>query len=155
MPVGMRIAVIGSGISGLGAAYLLSRAHDVDVFERDGRAGGHANTVMHDGLALDTGFLVHNERNYPLLGRLFAEVGISTHSSDMSFSVSCAGCGLEYSGRRPFAQPQNAASPEFLSLMPPVGPVDIEFSYLRSQEVALPGGGLVLNDAWNANPVAM
>ena len=68
----MRIAVVGSGISGLGAAYVLSRAHDVHVFERDGRAGGHANTVMHDGLALDTGFLVHNERNYPLLGRLFA-----------------------------------------------------------------------------------
>src|SRR5437764_15383076 len=113
----MRVGVIGSGISGLGAAYALSATHDVEIFERDGRAGGHANTVMHDGLALDTGFLVHNDRNYPLLGRLFAELGVETHASDMSFSVSCARCGLEYSGRQPFAQPRNVASPKFLSLL--------------------------------------
>jgi predicted NAD/FAD-binding protein len=117
----MRIAVVGSGVAGLGAAYVLSRAHDVRVFEREGRAGGHANTVTHDGLALDTGFLVHNERNYPLLGRLFRELGVATHSSDMSFSVSCSGCGLEYSGRRPFAQPRNAASPRFVSLVWEIG----------------------------------
>jgi uncharacterized protein len=117
----MRIAVIGSGVAGLGAAYVLSRAHDVHVFERDGRAGGHANTVTHDGLELDTGFLVHNERNYPLLGRLFGELGVATHASDMSFSVSCNSCGLEYSGRRPFAQPRNAASPSFLSLLREIG----------------------------------
>lgn len=117
----MRIAVIGSGISGLGAAYLLARAHDVHVFEREGRPGGHANTVIHDGLALDTGFLVHNERNYPLLTRLLRELDVATHESDMSFSVSCAGCGLEYSGRRPFAQPANAARPAFLSLLWEIG----------------------------------
>ena len=96
-------------------------AHDVHVFERDGRAGGHANTVVHDGLALDTGFLVHNERNYPLLGRLFGELGVATHESEMSFSVSCSGCGLEYSGRRPFAQPANAARPGFLALLWEIG----------------------------------
>jgi uncharacterized protein len=117
----MRIAVVGSGISGLGAAYVLSRVHDVQIFERDGRAGGHANTVARDGLALDTGFLVHNERNYPLLTRLFRELGVSTHESDMSFSVSCSGCGLEYSGRCPFAQPANAARPLFLSLLWEIG----------------------------------
>jgi len=117
----MRIAVVGSGVSGLGAAYLLNRAHDVHVFERDERPGGHANTVFRDGLALDTGFLVHNVRNYPLLTRLFRELGVSTHESDMSFSVSCNGCGLEYSGRRPFAQPANAASPGFLSLLWEIG----------------------------------
>ena len=117
----MKIAVVGSGVSGLGAAYLLARAHDVHVFERDGRAGGHANTVVHDGLALDTGFLVHNERNYPLLGRLFRELGVATHESDMSFSVSCSGCGLEYSGRRPFAQPANLARPAFVALMWEIG----------------------------------
>ena len=117
----MRIAIIGSGVSGLGAAYLLSRAHDVHVFERDGRAGGHANTVVHDGLALDTGFLVHNARNYPLLGRLFGELGVETHQSDMSFSVSCSACGLEYSGRRPFAQPANAARPGFVALLWEIG----------------------------------
>jgi len=117
----MKVAVVGSGVSGLGAAYLLGRTHDVHVFERDGRAGGHANTVVHDGLALDTGFLVHNERNYPLLTRLFSELGVATHESDMSFSVSCRGCGLEYSGRRPFAQPANAARPGYLSLLWEIG----------------------------------
>jgi predicted NAD/FAD-binding protein len=117
----MRIAVVGSGVSGLGAAHLLARAHEVHVFERDARVGGHANTVVRDGLALDTGFLVHNARNYPLLCRLFGELGVSTHESDMSFSVSCSGCGLEYSGRRPFAQPANAARPGFLALLWEIG----------------------------------
>ncbi len=117
----MRIAIVGSGISGLGAAYALSRRHDVHVFEREHRAGGHANTVVHDGLPLDTGFLVHNVRNYPLLTRLFHELGVATHESDMSFSVSCSGCGLEYSGRHPFAQPANAARPRFLALLWEVG----------------------------------
>src|SRR5690242_19620698 len=117
----MRIAIVGSGISGLGAAHALSRVHDVQVYEREGRPGGHANTVVHGGLALDTGFLVHNERNYPLLTRLFHELGIATHESDMSFSVSCSGCGLEYSGRRPFAQPANAARPAFVALLWEIG----------------------------------
>ena len=117
----MRIAVVGSGISGLGAAYALSRVHDVHVFERESRAGGHSNTVVHDGLALDTGFLVHNEPNYPLLTRLFRELGVATHESEMSFSVSCSSCGLEYSGRRPFAQPANAARPAFLALLWEIG----------------------------------
>src|SRR6476469_4209176 len=113
----MRIAIIGSGISGLGAAYLLRRAHDVEVFEQDARAGGHANTVEHAGLGLDTGFLVHNLTHYPLLTRLFEELAVPTHDSEMSFSVACAGCGLEYSGRRPFAQPRNAARPAHLRLV--------------------------------------
>ena len=117
----MKVAIVGSGVSGLGAAYLLARRHDVHVFERDPRAGGHANTVVHDGLALDTGFLVHNERNYPLLCRLLDELGVPTHQSDMSFSVSCSGCGLEYSGRRPFARARNAADPGFLALVWEIG----------------------------------
>ena len=117
----MRIAVAGSGVAGLGAAYVLSGAHEVHVFERDERAGGHANTVVRDGLSLDTGFLVHNARNYPLLGRLFGELGVQTHESDMSFSVACAGCGLEYSGKRPFAQRANAARPGYLALVWEIG----------------------------------
>ena len=117
----MRIAIVGSGISGLGAAHALAPRHEVEVFEREPRAGGHANTVVHDGLGLDTGFLVHNVRNYPLLTRLFRELKVATHESDMSFSVSCTGCGLEYSGRRPFAQPANAARPAFLALLWEIG----------------------------------
>ena len=126
-----KIAVVGGGVSGLGAAHLLARSHDVQLFERAGRLGGHANTVVHDGLALDTGFLVHNERNYPLFGRLLRELGISTHESDMSFSVSCRACGLEYSGRRPFARRRNAGDPRFLALVWEIG------RWLRTARVSL------------------
>jgi predicted NAD/FAD-binding protein len=103
----MRIAVVGSGVSGLGAAYVLARVHDVELYERAPSPGGHVDTHDADGLALDTGFIVHNQANYPLLTRLFRELGVPTQASEMSFSVSCGGCGLEYSGRRPFAQPRN------------------------------------------------
>ncbi len=96
----MKIAVVGSGIAGLGAAYVLSRLHEVELFERDDRPGGHTNTVSVGRHELDTGFIVHNERNYPLLTRLFRELDVETQRSEMSFSVSC-GCGVEYSGRRP------------------------------------------------------
>lgn len=112
----MRVAVVGSGVSGLGAAHVLSRAHAVEVFERDPRPGGHTRTIRRDGVALDTGFLVHNERNYPLLTRLLQELGVRTQDSEMSFSVSC-GCGLEYSGRRPFAQPWRVGDVHFLALV--------------------------------------
>lgn len=121
LAAGPRVGIVGAGVSGLGAAYALAPYYDVHLLERGARAGGHANTVVHDGLALDTGFLVHNDRNYPLLTQLFRELGVETHESDMSFSVSCAGCGLEYSGRRPFAQPANAARPAFLSLLWEIG----------------------------------
>lgn len=88
----MRIAVVGSGISGLGAAWALAREHDVVLFERAPRAGGHAHTLVVDtvdgGLAVDTGFMVYNERNYPELSRLFAVLGVETRPTDMSFSVS-------------------------------------------------------------------
>jgi predicted NAD/FAD-binding protein len=117
----MRIAVIGTGIAGLGAAYVLSRAHEVELFERNDYAGGHTNTiaVRRTGreLPLDTGFIVHNERNYPQLVRLFRELEVRTQGSDMSFSVTCRRCDLQYSGRRPLAQPQNALRPSFLRLV--------------------------------------
>jgi predicted NAD/FAD-binding protein len=98
-----RVAVIGSGVSGLTAGYVLRGSHDVTLFEADDRLGGHADT--HDivdpaagVLPVDTGFIVHNARTYPTLLRLFDELGVATQETDMSMSVSCAGCGLEYSG---------------------------------------------------------
>ena len=118
------IAVIGSGISGLAAAYLLSRRHRVHLFEKEPRLGGHTNTVMAstpDGdVALDTGFLVHNDRTYPNLVRLFGELGVATGDSDMSFAVSCRQSGLEYSSRGAngfFAQRGNLISPSHLFLL--------------------------------------
>lgn len=97
------VAVIGAGISGLAAAYFLSRRHRVHLFERDRRLGGHTHTVEvdtpHGPLRLDTGFLVYNPRTYPTLVRLFGSLGIETKASDMSFAVSCRRSGLEYSSR--------------------------------------------------------
>jgi len=99
----MRIAVIGSGISGLAAAYYLSRKHEVSLFEKDTRLGGHTNTIMVESsrgpLAVDTGFIVHNDRNYPNLVKLFVELGVETQASDMSFAVTCRNSGFEYSSR--------------------------------------------------------
>lgn len=97
-----RIAVIGSGISGLSAAWLLSQKLSVTLYESEQRLGGHSNTVMvptKDGdLAVDTGFIVYNERNYPNLVALFNEIGVPTAASDMSFAASLEGGKLEYSG---------------------------------------------------------
>jgi predicted NAD/FAD-binding protein len=97
----MKIAVIGTGIAGLGAAHALGRLHEVELFEAAQRAGGHAHTVTHDSLGLDTGFIVHNEANYPQLTRLFRELGVETQPSEMSFAMSC-GCGLEWSSKCPW-----------------------------------------------------
>ncbi|MDE8670372.1 FAD-dependent oxidoreductase [Pseudarthrobacter sp. H3Y2-7] len=100
-----RIAVVGSGVAGLTAAYILNRHDQVTLFEADSRLGGHAHThsvPQPDGstLGVDTGFIVHNERTYPTLLRLFAELGVKTQNSEMSMSIRCDGCGLEYAGAR-------------------------------------------------------
>ena len=119
-------AVVGSGVAGLTAAYLLQRTHDVTLFETDGRLGGHAHT--HDiatpddrVVSIDSGFIVHNERTYPNLLRLFAELGVATQPTEMSMSISCAGCGLEYAGARGlsglFAQPRRVGNPAYLRLL--------------------------------------
>ena len=113
----MKIAVVGAGISGLAAAYRLSRCHEVRLFEADRRLGGHAHTVdvEENGrrLAVDTGFLVFNKPNYPNLCRLFDELGVKSRHADMSFSVHCERSGLEYNGRdlnRLFVQRSNILS---------------------------------------------
>ncbi|MEU3015003.1 NAD(P)/FAD-dependent oxidoreductase [Nocardia asteroides] len=100
-----RVAVIGSGVAGLTAAWVLARSAEVTLYEAQGRLGGHADTHRvtagnGDTLGVDTGFIVHNDRTYPTLLRLFGELGIATGETDMSMSVRCDGCGLEYAGAR-------------------------------------------------------
>ena len=118
-----RIAVVGSGISGLGAAWALARVHDVTVFEAQSRPGGHANTVriaQDDAVrAVDTGFLVYNAKTYPHLVRLFAHLGVASERSDMSFAVSMDGGRLEYAGspRGLFVQKRNLLRPRFWSMV--------------------------------------
>ena len=93
-----RVAVIGSGVAGLTAAHVARRHAHVTLYEADARLGGHADTHEVAGLAIDTGFIVHNQRTYPTLLRLFAEVGVATQPSEMSMSVRDEETGLEYAG---------------------------------------------------------
>ena len=146
----MRIAIIGSGIAGMTAAHLLHPQHEVHLFEADGRPGGHANTVTVDlpggPVAADTGFLVYNERTYPLFTRLLADLGVATHPSDMSFSLTDLRCGLEWRGTSlstVFAQRRNAARPAFLAMLADV----VRFNRLAApaprrarRGLGLPGG---------------
>jgi predicted NAD/FAD-binding protein len=119
----MRVAVIGAGVSGLGAAWALKDLHDVTVFEKEQRLGGHANTVdvTYDGvqIAVDTGFIVFNSHNYPNLVNLLAHLNVDTFDSDMSFSVSDPD-GYEWSSNGMaglFAWKRNMASPTFLCML--------------------------------------
>jgi predicted NAD/FAD-binding protein len=117
----MRIAIIGSGISGLVAARLLARDHDVSVFEANTYVGGHTNTVavVCDGrvVDVDTGFIVYNQRTYPKFVRLLEQLGVASKPTRMSFSVSCESSGLEYSSRAVFAQRRNLLRPQFYRML--------------------------------------
>ncbi|MEU0380504.1 FAD-dependent oxidoreductase [Streptomyces cyaneofuscatus] len=121
-----RTAVVGSGVAGLTAAHVLHKAHDVTLYEADDRVGGHAHThelAASDGRVhrVDSGFIVHNRRTYPHLLRLFDELGVATQESEMSMSVRCEGCGLEYAGARGpaglFAQPRSALRGPYLRML--------------------------------------
>ncbi|MFG3254198.1 NAD(P)/FAD-dependent oxidoreductase [Streptomyces sp. NPDC048172] len=121
-----RIAVVGSGVAGLSAAHVLRQRDEVTLYEADDRLGGHAHThdvAAPDGrtLPVDTGFIVHNPRTYPLLTRLFDELGVASQETAMSMSVRCQGCGLEYAGakgpRGLFASPRHALRPAYLRMI--------------------------------------
>lgn len=120
----MRIAVVGSGISGLASAWLLSQAHDVVLFEANDYLGGHTHThpieLAGQRYAVDTGFIVHNPAHYPLLTRLFRALGVATQPTTMSFSVHNARTGLEYNATTLdtlFCQRRNLVSPRFLGMV--------------------------------------
>jgi predicted NAD/FAD-binding protein len=116
----MKVAVIGAGVAGLGAAWLLSRQHDVVIYERESRFGGHACTVDAPGgrRQVDVGFIVYNERNYPNLVALFEHLGVPTERSDMSFAVSLDRGRFEYGSSFAgfVAQRRNMVRPSFLRL---------------------------------------
>jgi hypothetical protein len=120
----MRVAIIGSGIAGLASAWLLSREHEVTLFEANDYLGGHTHThlleVAGQQLAVDTGFIVFNENHYPLLTRLFSELGVASQPTTMSFSVRNAASGLEYSATSLdtlFCQRRNLLSPRFWGML--------------------------------------
>jgi predicted NAD/FAD-binding protein len=126
----MRIAVVGTGIAGNAAAWALSRRYPVTVYERELRPGGHSHTVTvdYDGtrIDVDTGFIVYNERNYPLLKNLLAHLGVPTVESNMSFSVSANNGAFEWKGggenwletaKGLFAQPSNLLSVSYLRML--------------------------------------
>ncbi len=119
-----RIAVVGAGVAGLSAAWLLSQRHDVTLFDQNGYLGGHSNTVEvtteRGPIAVDTGFIVYNALNYPNLVQLFAHLGVATEASDMSFAVTLRNGELEYAGTNIaglFAQASNLARPRFWRML--------------------------------------
>jgi predicted NAD/FAD-binding protein len=120
----MKIAVIGGGIAGLGAAWLLSREHEVVLFEGENRLGGHTHThrmtLGGRKFAVDTGFIVYNNENYPLLTRMFDELGVASEPTTMSFSVHDDRNGLEYNAGSLgglFCQPRNLFAMPFLRML--------------------------------------
>jgi len=144
----MRIAVVGSGIAGLSAAWLLSRQHQVTLFEAENRLGGHTHTVdvTLDGqtFPVDTGFLVFNHRTYPELTRLFDTLGVETVASEMSFSVRLDAPDLEWAGTNlntVFGQRKNLARPAFWNMLRDI----LRFNREAVREPAL-AGSMALGD---------
>jgi len=140
----LNIAVVGSGISGLSAAWLLSHRHRVTLFEADDRIGGHSHTVMAGGTPVDTGFIVYNEQTYPNLTALFRHLDVPTKPTEMTFAVSLDRGRLEYSGTDLgglFAQRRNLASPRFWSMLR-----DLERFYRRAPRDLSTMGSVGLGD---------
>lgn len=122
-----RTAVVGSGVSGLTAAHVLSARHRVTLFEAEPRLGGHAHTHVVErangapAMRVDSGFIVHNDRTYPQLQRLFAELGIEVRGTEMSMSITDPSTGTEYAGGRGIsgflARPRQLLSPSFIAML--------------------------------------
>jgi predicted NAD/FAD-binding protein len=145
----MRIAVVGAGVSGLVVARHLHSSHDVTVLEAGERPGGHIHTwdvtLRGERYALDSGFIVYNERNYPNFTRLIGELGVATQPSTMSFSVRHDAAGVEYNGstlRKLFVQPWNIARPAFLRMLRDI----LRFNREAVGAIAAGGAGLTLGE---------
>ncbi len=150
----MKIAIVGSGISGLVAASLLQRDHDITVFEANGYMGGHTNTVEVDwhGVTypIDTGFIVFNDWTYPNFIRLLNRLGVASEPSSMSFSVKCETTGLEYNGtslNRLFAQRTNLLRPTFYRMIRDI----LRFNREAPRLLEQPGEGPSLGAYLDAN----
>jgi predicted NAD/FAD-binding protein len=148
----MRIAIVGTGVAGLTAAHRLQREHEITVYEAGRRAGGHVHTVRVD-LAdetrfVDTGFIVHNDRNYPRFEALMDELGVATQPSRMSFSVSDDAGAFEYSGRPRgvFAQRSHLVDPRFLRMIADL----LRFNREAAALAAAPGAGPSLRELLEA-----
>ena len=135
----MRIAVIGSGISGLGVAHFLSKKHKVDLFEKNNHFGGHSYTVeipinnSKDFVSVDLGFIVFNKINYPNLVKFFDSLKVSYEKSNMSFSVSVKNSNIEYSGsglKGLFSNKYNVLNFNFLKMLK-----DIIFFYKNAEKI--------------------
>ena len=129
-----KVAIVGSGVSGLTAAYLLRDLHKVTLFEADQRFGGHAHTHTVEGQRIDSGFIVHNERTYPNLLRIFKELNIKTQETEMTMSIDCDGCGLQYVGGRGakgiLAKPIKLLDPRFIKLL-----IDVPRFYKQARKL--------------------
>lgn len=146
-----RIAVIGTGISGLVAAEQLHQTHDVTIFEADNRVGGHTNTIKVDldgrHYRVDTGFIVYNEKNYPRFTKLLARLDVATKPTSMSFSVRDDAADLEYNGtslNKLFAQRRNLVRPSFLRMLREIGRFNRDAPLLLDQPAD--GGGPTVAD---------
>ena len=142
----MRVAVVGGGVSGLVAASVLARRHAVTLFEAEALAGGHVRTVdveTADGVvAVDTGFIVFNDRTYPSFTRLLDRLGVASRDTEMSFSVRCDRTGLEYNGTSlngVFADRRHLVSPSFLGMLRDI----LRFNRHGGDQAARSGGGSV------------
>lgn len=144
------IAVVGGGVAGVVAAHILQRAHRVTLFEKNAYLGGHTNTVAipdgpDAGTPVDTGFIVLNDRTYPLLHRFFGQLGVAVRFGDMSFGCYCERSGLQYAGtdlNQIFAQRANAVRPSFWRMLldirrfGAVAPADLESGELEGRTLA-------------------